>query len=152
MQKKKAITLSVISAVIIVVAVLAILAFSMNGHAVNSNAADISSAQKTLFSNSPYYSYAYQIFPGVLSADAQKAITGFNLDLKNNQDGSVTMTLNATNQEYQTQEYTMKPGEKLYFIERSLGDDSDGDEHFLGDDKAVVVNSEGYIVQGPGSA
>jgi len=151
MQKKKTVVLSAVSVVAVAV-IAAIIIFSMNGHAVQNPNSQNNINSETLFSSSSYYPYAYLIFPGVLSPAAREAITGFNLDLKNNPDGSTTINLVATNPEYKNQSYTMKPGEKLYFIERSFGDDSDGGEHFLGDDKAVVVNSAGYIVQGPGSA
>lgn len=153
-MKKRAIALT---AVVVVAAVIAIVAISLtlkphsSGQAINSQSP--SSAQgNALFSQSQYYQFSYLIFPGALSPNAKKAITGFNLDLKNNSDGSTTVNLVAVNPEYKTQEYTVKPGEKLYFIERTLRDDSSGEDMFPSDDMAVVVDSNGYIIQGPGSA
>jgi len=151
MQKKKAAVLSVVS-VVAVAAIAMIIVFSLNGHAVQNPGSQNGANSETLFSSSQFYQYAYQIFPGVLSPSAREAITGFNLDLKNNPDGSTTINLVATNPEYKNQTYTVQQGQKLYFIERSLRDDSGGEEKFLGDDMAVVVNSAGYIVQGPNSA
>ncbi len=147
MQKKKAIVFGVVA--VVAVAIIVALAFSLSGHAVKNQSP--SSNQGTLFSSSQFYRYAYQIFPGALSAEAQRATTGFNVKVQNNSDGSATINLTTINQEYQNQTYSVKQGEKLYFIERSLGDDSAGEERFLGDDMAIVVNSAGYIVQGPGS-
>ena len=40
----------------------------------------------------------------------------------------------------------MKLGQKLYFIETSLGDDRNDQEYALGDDAAVLTESDGTIV------
>jgi hypothetical protein len=68
-----------------------------------------------------------------------------------NSDGTTTYNLIALNSEYQNQSYTLQSGQSLYFIERSMGDDGNGSENFLGDDHAVIVDSSGYIIQGPTS-
>ena len=79
--------------------------------------------------------------------DATKqALSGFTVDKQALSDGSTQITLNATNPEYQTQTYTLTPGQKLYFIERNLGDDQNGQDIVLGDDRAVVTESDGTIV------
>ncbi len=148
MKKRKAIVLGVV--VLIAAAIIAVLAFSLSGRAVSNQ--NSSSGSGALFSSSQFYPYSYQIFPGALSPEAQRAVTGFRLETQNDSDGSVTIKLIAINPEYQNQTYNVQPGQKLYFIERSLGDDSGGEERFPGDDAAIVVNSAGYIVQGPGSA
>ncbi len=105
----------------------------------------------TSFSNSPYYPYAYLISTPTLSSDAQEAITGFQLNTTSNSDGSTTYILTALKQSYYNQTYTIQPGQQLYFIERSMGDDNvaDNDDYNLGDDFAIVVDSSGNIVQGP---
>lgn len=103
-------------------------------------------------SDSQYANYAYLISTDPLSADAQQAITGFNIQKTSNPDGSTTYNLVAVNPEYQNQTYTIQQGQSLYFIERSLGDDSNGADNFPGDDMALVVDSNGYIVSGPGPA
>ena len=124
-----------------------------NANAVNTNSQNQSSQsnQGTLFADSQYANYAYLISGDTLSSDAQTALTGFDLKKTDNADGSTTYDLVATNPEYQTQEYTIQPGQSLYFLEGSLGDDSGG-EHMLGDDAAIIVDSNGYIVSGPGPA
>lgn len=111
-----------------------------------------SSNQGTKLSDSQYANAAYLISTDTLSADAQTAITGFNIQKTSNSDGSTTYNLIAINPEYQTQSYTIQPGQSLYFIENNLGDDSTGAENFPGDDMAIVVDANGFIVSGPGPA
>ena len=48
--------------------------------------------------------------------------------------------------EYKDQVYTVKTGEKLYFIEKFLQDDQNGEEKNIKDDTAVLVDTEGYVV------
>lgn len=107
------------------------------------------SSSGTKFVDSPYYQYAYLISGNNLSAQAKTAITGFDLSKTSNSDGTATYTLTAIKQGYTNQTYTLSSGEKLYFIERSLGDDNtaDNSDFTLRDDTAIVVNSNGYIVQ-----
>ena len=102
------------------------------------------------FSDEPYYNFAHEIDPNNLnnlSATVKQAPIGFNLSSNKNSDGIITVNLTSTNTEYHNQSYTLKPGDKLYFIEKSLGDDADGQERFLGDDTAVVVDQNGSVVQ-----
>ena len=99
-----------------------------------------------LFSSSPISQYAFLISGPTLDQNAQNALAGFNVSKKALPDGSTEVTLTSTNTEYQTQTYTVKPGEKLYFIETMMGDDSNNQEKNLRDDMAVLVDANGYIV------
>ena len=101
------------------------------------------------FDSSPASKFAYQIFPGPISAEAKTALAGFMLDTKTQSDGSSLITMTSTNTEYKNQTYTVKPAEILYFIEKNPKDDSESEnaEKFLADDTAVVVDADGYIVQ-----
>ena len=40
---------------------------------------------------------------------------------------------------------TLAPGDKLYVVETSFGDDSPGYDGSLGDDGFVIVNKGGYV-------
>src|ERR1051326_3118617 len=91
-----------------------------------------------LFSDSPLAPYAYLISTATYDAKTQMALRGFSVTKNNLPDGSMQITLNAKNPEYHTQIYTVKPGEKLYFIERSLGDDNGVDDRTLADDTAIL--------------
>lgn len=99
-----------------------------------------------LFASSQFAQYAYLISTDTYDANTQKALTGFSVTKNNLPDGSMKIVLNALNPEYKTQTYTVKNGEKLYFIEKSLGDDAGNQEKFLGDDSAILVDASGYIV------
>lgn len=152
-MKKSNITLIVIAAVVATFLIVSSLTFfrpHTSGYAVKTSASGTQNSG-TLFSQSPYYKMAYQIFPGPLSSNARKATTGFNIQMKNGSAGT-TINIVATNPAYKNQSYTLTSGDKLYFIERTLIDDSNGEDRFPTDDMAVVVNSQGYIVQGSGSA
>lgn len=106
-------------------------------------------AMKQKFSDSSNYQYAYKIFPGTLSATAKQALTGFAMTTKNMPDGSIQVTLTAQKPEYKTQQYIVKTGYSLYFIEMNLRDDNtaENEDMNLHDDSAVVVDSQGYIAQ-----
>jgi len=111
---------------------------------VNSTAPPDTSKVKLV--DSPNGKFAFLISGDTINSDAKAALAGFNLDKTSNADGTTIIKLTSTNTEYVDQTYTLKNGEQLYFIERSMGDDSNNQEFNLGDDTAVIVDSEGYIV------
>lgn len=104
-------------------------------------------SQGTKLADEPYANFAYEVTPGNLSTTTQLALTGFDVSQQSLTNGDTKITLTATNPEYKTQSFELKPGQKLYFIEKNLGDDKDGQDKFLGDDTAVVVDQDGYVVQ-----
>jgi hypothetical protein len=98
-------------------------------------------------SDTPDWNNAHLISGSSLDNSAQQALSGFSLQKTTNPDGSMTITLKALNPEYSDQQYTVKPGQQLYFIEKSFGDDSPpSGERTTGDDSAVLVDSNGFIV------
>lgn len=103
-----------------------------------------------LFADSPLAQNAYLISipTSTYDANTKLALSGFKVTQKTLADGSVQITLDAQKTGYQTQTYTVKSGEKLYFIEKNLTDDdktTDTDK-FAGDDQAVLVDANGYIL------
>jgi hypothetical protein len=107
------------------------------------------SVSQQKFLDSAQAKYSFQIFPGPLSTEAKNATAGFNIQTQTLPDGSTQVNLTSTNSEYQNQQYKVLPGYTLYFIERSLVDDSSTNnaEKNLGDDSAVLVDTQGFIVQ-----
>jgi hypothetical protein len=104
---------------------------------------------KQKFSDSSDFQYGYKIFPGALSSSAKEAMAGFAFTTKTMPDGSTQITLTSQNKFYKTQQYVVKPGSSLYFIERMMGDDDsekDTDARYT-DDTAIIVDVQGYIVQ-----
>ena len=81
---------------------------------------------------------------------ATQATSGYTITKTPNADGTTTISLSSTNPEYKNQSYTLQPGQQLYFVEKFLGDDSNNQEGNIGDDTALIVDSQGYIVQLPG--
>ena len=115
----------------------------------NSNTNSSNGSINVKFSDQPYYNSSYLISSDNLSTDAQAALSGFSLSKKAMPDGTTQITLKALSTEYHDQQYTLKPGEQLYFIEKTLGDDQANQDSNLHDDTAVVVDSQGNVVQGP---
>jgi len=97
--------------------------------------------------NTPYWSYAYLISGNVLDRNAKAAISGFKLEKSKLRNGDVKIILKSLSYNYRNQVYLLTPGEKLYFIETSFGDDSLSREYNLGDDAGVIVDLNGYIVR-----
>jgi hypothetical protein len=101
------------------------------------------------FSDSSDFQYAYKIFPGTLSTTAKQAMASFAFTTKALSDGSTQVTLTSQNPFYKTQQYTVKSGYSLYFIERNIKDDDsqkDSDTMVL-DDAAILVDPQGYIAK-----
>ncbi len=104
--------------------------------------------QKVKLADTKYGKDSYLISSETLSPEAQTAISGFNISRVVNPDGSINMVLIALNPEYQNQNYHLAPGQSLYFIETYAGDDNPpkGEGPSLMDDKAVIVDQDGYPV------
>ena len=100
-----------------------------------------------VFSDSPYYRYAYVVSTDNLTPIAKLALSGFDLTKKTLSDGSVQYDLATMKGNYVNQTYVVKSGQKLYFIDTELGEDGvPSYEGSLGDDFAVVVDQKGYVV------
>lgn len=96
---------------------------------------------------SPLYSFAYQIAPGNLSETAKKALNGWDIKTQNNLDGSTTVTLTPKDSDDQSQQYIVKQGNTLYFIEQTPIDDkadSDKDLNYR-DDYGIITDQNGII-------
>lgn len=99
------------------------------------------------FSNFPSRAQAEQIFPGSLSAGAQKALEGFSLNTKVLADGSTAVTITPTQTSYKPRTITVQQGETLYFVDLSSADDVvTGADVNMRDDSPLLVNQQGYIV------
>gem|GEM_PF-1434475 len=104
-------------------------------------------AQKIADSADWPYAYLISEDPANFDAKTKEAIAGFTVTSATLPNGSKVIKLKATEPQYQDQSYALKPGQKLYFIEKFLQDDVNGQEKNMGDDKVVVTESDGTIVQ-----
>jgi hypothetical protein len=93
-----------------------------------------------------YANKAYLISGDTLDSATQNAMSGFSMNKIVNTDGTTTISLSSSNPDYQNQSYTLQPGQKLYFIEKNLGDDGSGSEFNLGDDTALITDADGNII------
>lgn len=153
--KKKSALWVVVSSVI--AAVLVIMLLSMGHHpnssqgSQNSNNVLSSSGSSQLFSSSPYSQVSYQIFPGPLSSVAKEMMAGIKMATSTNPDGSIKLSINPTSSNIKGLSYNLASGDKVYIIETSLGEDNPSSNYdgIYSDDGAIVVNSAGYIINGP---
>jgi hypothetical protein len=98
-----------------------------------------------LLSSEPYASYAYQVWPGALSAAARQAMTGLSISASRVRDGiSVKAGVNG---QPAAAAHTYPGGARVYVVESSLGDDSGSSDYNLGDDSLVVTDVRGRILQ-----
>ncbi len=92
-----------------------------------------------------YKQYAFQVYPGEISADAKKALAGFVLSIQDQGDNAV-LSLKALNPRYRDAQFSVTKGDTAYFVETSVRDDPNGQENNLGDDGVIAVNPQGYVV------
>ncbi|MDE1975288.1 MAG: hypothetical protein KGI49_02140 [Patescibacteria group bacterium] len=100
-----------------------------------------------LFTDSQYASRSFLIFPGSPSAAAERALAGFDMQTKDLGGGVTQVSLVAKAGDYATQVYDVGPGQELFFVETSMGDDNQSQDYAYGDDLGVVVDQNGYILQ-----
>ncbi len=103
-------------------------------------------ASTTKFSDWRWAAKSYQVYPGALSADAEKALAGFQLSVQDQGD-SVLLLLKATSSRYRDHQQVIAKTDTAYFVETSMRDDPAGRENELDDDGLIVVNPDGYIMQ-----
>ncbi|MCL4360338.1 hypothetical protein M1555_03745 [Patescibacteria group bacterium] len=99
------------------------------------------------FKTSPLLRYAYAIAPGTMTAAAAAAMTGFTMTTATGSDGSETVMLTPKDSENEKQDYTITPGQTLYYIEQTRGDDQPDTDKDLNyrDDYCVIVGADGTV-------
>lgn len=102
-------------------------------------------ASSVRFADWQWKPWSYQIYPGDLSADAKKALAGFQLSVED-QGSRVLIRLKALSSRYRDSEVYVDKGNTAYFVETSMRDDPADQENNLRDDGVIVVNPEGYIL------
>lgn len=98
-----------------------------------------------LLSSQSYASYAFQVWPGVVSSSAQAAMTGLSISVQRSGQG-ISVTASVTGQPA-SPPHVYPTGAKVYVVEASMGDDASNTDYNLGDDGLVVTDSSGRIVQ-----
>ena len=123
---------------------------TQNGATNQSATAPIAS---TKFVDQPYYNSAYLISGTTMDDQAKQATAGFDIAKQDLPDGTTQYNLKALDSGFKDQVYVIKHGQKLYFIELSMGDDDStaNQENGMRDDMAVVVDADGNVVGAPAS-
>ncbi len=103
-------------------------------------------ASTVKFNDWKYKQWSYQVYPGDISADAKKALAGFDLSIQDAGD-HVVINLKALSSQYRDSQKTVAKGNTAYFVETSMRDDPSNTERNLDDDGIVVVNQDGYILR-----
>ncbi len=109
-------------------------------------AAQPTAAPTVKFDDWRYKRWSYQVYPGEPSADAQKALAGFDLSVQDEGD-HVVIYLKALSTRYRDAQQTVAKGTTAYFVETSMRDDPASQENDLDDDGLIVVNADGYILR-----
>ena len=98
-----------------------------------------------LLNSQSYAQYAFQVWPGRLSAAAQSAEIGLSIKVSRaGRDLEVTAGVNG---QPVGAPHAYPAGARVYVIEAALGDDSGNTDYNLGDDGVVVTSADGRIVQ-----
>ena len=94
----------------------------------------------------PLFKFVHELAP-TASSDAKKALVGWNVTTTKQSDGSMLVTLTPKDAEDQSQQYTLKSGQVLYFVEQTMGDDNAGSDKDLNyrDDYGIITDQNGII-------
>ncbi len=99
-----------------------------------------------LLSSTQYAPYAFQVYPGPVSQQARVAMAGFSVSVHSS-GASETVSISAAGSTGTAQQSSYPAGDRVYFVETSLGDDSNAADYNGGDDGIIVTSSDGRIVQ-----
>ncbi len=93
----------------------------------------------------PFAPYAFQIYPGSLSAQARQALAGLRVTIRPH--GAEISVTTAVNGGPTSKPHSYPAGDRVYIVESALGDDSGDTDYNLGDDGLVVTDAQGRLVQ-----
>lgn len=92
---------------------------------------------------------AVLIYPGAMSAEAKAATSGWQLKTTQNTDGTTQASLVPVGSEAtegdSAHTFTLKTGDKLYFVDLNPSDDSPNMDNNKNDDIGIVVDANGII-------
>jgi len=96
---------------------------------------------------SPISKFAFKIAPGELSTESKGALIGWDVKTVSEKDGSENVTLTPKDSDDQNQQYTIKTGQTLYFIEQTPVDDKGDKDLDLNyrDDYGLITDASGII-------
>lgn len=93
-----------------------------------------------------YTPYAYEIYPAKENATTRLALAGFNYSIHpSGSSVSLNLTIAGSGQSAVKKSYPSV--DKIYFIDTTLGDDSNNSDYSYGDDGLIATDASGHIVQ-----
>jgi hypothetical protein len=98
------------------------------------------------FSSSPDYARSHEVYP-TMASDAKQALSAFSITTKDLGSGATQVTLTNGAEGYQGQSVVVGPGQSVYFIEKSTGDDSDTEDSSTRDDYLLAVDAQGNMLK-----
>jgi hypothetical protein len=110
-----------------------------------SAAASPSAAAGPQLSSEPYAAYAYQVWPGSLTADARLAMAGFTLTVTR-QPGGIMVKAVQDGQNMTGASHFYSGGAKVYVLDSSLGDEGGSVDYNVTDDGLIVTNAQGQVL------
>jgi hypothetical protein len=110
-----------------------------------SGSASPSAAAGPALSSEPFASYAYQVWPGPLSADARLAMAGFGLKVTRQANG-ITVTAVQDGEKMTSASHFYPGGAKVYVLDSNLGDEGGSVDYNVTDDGLVVTNAQGQVL------
>lgn len=110
-----------------------------------STAVSSSPAAGPRLSAEPYASYAYQVWPGPLSADARLAMAGFVLNVTRGP-GGITVNAIQDGQKMTSASHFYPGGAKVFVIDSSLGDEGGSVDYNVTDDGLIVTNAQDQVL------
>ena len=105
-----------------------------------------SAAAGPQLSSMPYASYAYQVWPGPVSATAKIALTGFTITVTR-RPGGITVKAVQDGQLMTSVSHFYPGGAKVYVLDSDLSDDAGGNVDYNdSDDGVAVTNAQGQVL------
>jgi hypothetical protein len=104
-----------------------------------------SPAAGPLLSTEPYASFAYQVWPGPLTADGRLAMAGFVLNVTRQANG-ITVNAVQDGQKMTAASHFYPGGAKVYILDSNLGDEGGSVDYNLTDDGLIVTNAQNQVL------
>lgn len=152
-MEERTLAAAALSAVILVAIAVILVSVPHYGSGTSAQVTTTAAQQNTnqssiLFSATQYWQYAYLVSAPTLNSSAQAAISGFRIANRSVGNGAYNLTFVSLSGSMPNESFTLKNGDRLYYIEGSFSDDSPpSGEYSLGDDGFVTTNSAGYVIQ-----
>jgi hypothetical protein len=97
-------------------------------------------------SGEPFASFAYQVWPGPVSATAKLALSGWTLTVTR-RSGGIAVQAALNGRAMPSVSHFYPGGAKVYALDSNLGDDAGGDTDYNEtDDGLVVTNAQGQVL------